>query len=75
MPPRQPDVVLLAATVVAPDDARNLARRDNALRLHDHLQAFDFYLELLAGGSFGALVLWLCENSGFALEKWLRLSE
>jgi len=65
MPPRQPDVVLLTATVVVPDDARNLARRDTALRLQDYLQAFDFYLALLAEGSFGALVL--CENSGFDL--------
>jgi hypothetical protein len=51
--------------VVVPHDARNLARRDTAQRLHDYLQAFDFYLALLAQGSFGALVL--CENSGFDL--------
>jgi len=65
MSPHHADVVLLTATVVVPDDARNLARRDTALRLQDYLHAFDFYLGLLAKGSFGALVL--CENSGFDL--------
>jgi hypothetical protein len=60
-----PDVVLLTATVVVPHDARNLARRDTALRLQDYLQAFDFYLAQLQRGSFDALVL--CENSGFDL--------
>ena len=65
MLPRHPDAVLLTATVVAPHDARNLARRDTALRLHDYLQAFDFYLAQLQRGSFDALVL--CENSGFDL--------
>ena len=42
MSPSRPDVVLLTATVVVPDDARNLARRDTALRLQDYLHAFDF---------------------------------
>lgn len=65
MPQRHPDAVLLTATVVAPHDARNLARRDTAQRLQDYLQAFDFYLALLRSGSFDALVL--CENSGFDL--------
>lgn len=60
-----PDVVLLTATVVAPKDARNLARRDTALRLQDYLHAFDFYLDQLARDAFDALVL--CENSGFDL--------
>jgi hypothetical protein len=63
-----PDVVLLTATVVAPSDARNLARRSTELRLQDYLRAFDFYLAELAGGAFGALVL--CENSGFDLEPF-----
>jgi hypothetical protein len=65
MPNREYDVVLLTATVVVPHDVRNLARRDTAQRLQDYLQAFDFYLALLAQGSFGALVL--CDNSGFDL--------
>ena len=60
-----PDVVLLTATVVAPSDARNLARKDTSLRLQDYLRAFDFYLAELARGAFDALVL--CENSGFDL--------
>lgn len=68
MPNREHDVVLLTATVVVPHDVRNLSRRDTALRLEDYLQAFDFYLALLAQGSFGALVL--CENSGFDLEPF-----
>jgi len=61
----RPNVVLLTATVVAPLDARNLARRDVAVRLQDYLEAFDFYLQELAHGAFDALVL--CENSGFDL--------
>lgn len=60
-----PNLVLLTATVVTPPDARNLARRDAALRLHDYLQAFDFYLAQLSAGHMDALVL--CENSGFDL--------
>jgi len=63
MLPHHPDAVLLTATVMAPHDARNLARRETALRLHDYQQAFDFYLAQLQRGSFDALVL--CENSGF----------
>ena len=59
------DVVLLTATVVAPVDVRNLARRDTGLRLADYLEAFDFYLAELARGSFDALVL--CDNSAFDL--------
>jgi hypothetical protein len=62
MPEAPSDAVLLTATLVPPADVRNLARRDPALRLRDYLQAFDFYLELLAKGRFAALVL--CENSG-----------
>jgi hypothetical protein len=73
MPPQLPDVVLLTATVVVPHDARNLARRDTALRLQDYLQAFDFYLELLAEGSFGALVL--CENSGYDLAPFAQRAQ
>lgn len=65
MPPRHPNAVLLTATVVAPQDARNLARRDTGQRLQDYLQAFDFYLKQLQRDSFDALVL--CENSGFDL--------
>jgi len=60
-----PDVLLLTATVCAPEDARNLARRDAATRLADYLDAFDFYLRQLAGGAFAAMVF--CENSGFDL--------
>lgn len=56
------DALLLTATVTPPPDARNLARRDPALRLDDYLQAFDHYLALLRAGHVGALVL--CENSG-----------
>ncbi len=63
-----PDVVLLTATVVAPSDARNLARKNTSLRLQDYLRAFDFYLAELARGAFDALVL--CENSGFDLEPF-----
>ncbi len=63
-----PHVVLLTATIVAPPDARNLARRDPALRLQDYLEAFEFYLGLLSRGSFDALVL--CENSGFDLRPF-----
>jgi hypothetical protein len=56
------NAVLLTATVQAPPDARNLARRDSGQRLQDYLQAFDFYLGELRRGAFGVLVL--CENSG-----------
>lgn len=62
MPNLHPDIVLLTATLVAPADARNLARRDPALRLQDYLDAFDFYLAQLSLGDFDALVL--CDNSG-----------
>ena len=73
MPDRHLDVVLLTATVVVPHDARNLARRDTQLRLQDYLQAFDFYLGLLAEGSFGALVL--CDNSGFDLAPFAQRAQ
>jgi hypothetical protein len=59
------NLVLLTATVTPPPDARNLARRDVALRLQDYLLAFDFYLGELRRGSFDRLVL--CENSGCEL--------
>lgn len=62
MPNPHLDVVLLTANLVAPEDARNLARRDSALRLQDGLEAYDFNLGQLANGAFEALVL--CDNSG-----------
>lgn len=63
-----PDILLLTATIDVPADARDLARRDSALRLADYLAAFDFYLGELKRGSVDALVL--CENSGHALDAF-----
>jgi hypothetical protein len=60
-----PNVVLLTATITAPPDARNLARREQHLRLQDYLEAFDFYLDLLARDAVDALVL--CDNSAHDL--------
>ena len=68
MPNSHPNIVLLTATLVAPADARNLARRDPALRLRDYLEAFDFYLAQLSSGAFDALVL--CDNSDQDLEPF-----
>lgn len=69
MDPAPRHVALLTATLVAPHDARNLARRDPALRLQDYLQAFDFYLDHLARGTMDALVL--CDNSGHDLAAFV----
>ena len=66
------NLMILTATIRPPDGASGLVRVDPETRMVDYLQAFDFYLDRLAAGTFDEIVF--VDNSN-SKERAARIGE